>query len=94
MALCLFVRPSVCLSVFLSQVGVLSKRMDESGWFLAWKLPLLWLHTTFYHGLIRRALGLPGGSGGHTGGASCAVHQGPRPLGAHQRGPDSNLKKK
>ena len=32
-------------------------------------------------------------SGGHTGGASGAVHQGPRPLGAHQRGPDSNLKK-
>jgi len=30
-------------------------------------------------------------SGGHTGGASGAVHQGPRPLGAHQRGPDSNL---
>ena len=28
-------------------------------------------------------------SGGHTGGASGAVHQGPRPLGAHQRGPDS-----
>ena len=27
-------------------------------------------------------------SGGHTGGASGAVHQGPRPLGAHQRGPD------
>ena len=26
-------------------------------------------------------------SGGHTGGASGAVHQGPRPLGAHQRGP-------
>jgi len=24
---------------FLSQVGVLSKRMDESGWFLAWELP-------------------------------------------------------
>jgi len=33
------------------------------------------------------------GSGGHTGGASGAVHQGPRPLGAHQPGPDSNLKK-
>ena len=31
------------------------------------------------------------GSGGHTGGASGAVHQGPRPLGAHQRGPDSNF---
>jgi len=30
-------------------------------------------------------------SGGHTGGASGAVHQGPRPLGAHQRGPDSNF---
>jgi len=25
-------------------------------------------------------------SGGHTGGASGAVHQGPQPLGAHQRG--------
>jgi len=32
-------------------------------------------------------------SGGHTGGASGAVHQGPRPLEAHQRGLDSNLKK-
>ena len=30
-------------------------------------------------------------SGGHTGGASGAVHQGPLPLGAHQRGPDSNF---
>jgi len=29
---------SVCLC--LSQVGVLSKRMDESSWFLAWELPL------------------------------------------------------
>ena len=27
------------VSVCLSQVGVLSKRMDESGWFLAWQLP-------------------------------------------------------
>ena len=33
-------------------------------------------------------------SGGHTGGASGAVHQGPRPLGAHQRGPDSNFYEK
>ena len=33
-------------------------------------------------------------SGGHTGGASGAVHQGPRPLGAHQRGPDSNFLEK
>jgi len=31
MALCLSVSLSVCL--LLSQVGVLSKRMDESGWF-------------------------------------------------------------
>ena len=30
-------------------------------------------------------------SGGHTGGASGAVHQGPRPLGAHQRRPDNNF---
>jgi len=30
-------------------------------------------------------------SGGHTGDASGVVHQGPRPLGAHQRGPDSNF---
>ena len=30
-------------------------------------------------------------SGGHTGGASGAVHQGPQPLGAHQRGPGSNF---
>ena len=30
-------------------------------------------------------------SGGHTGDASGAVHQGPRPLGAHQWGPDSNF---
>ena len=30
----------LCLSVSLSQVGVLSKRMNESGWvFVAWKLP-------------------------------------------------------
>ena len=35
-----------------------------------------------------------GDSGGHTGGASGAVHQGPRPLGAHQRGPDSNFLEK
>ena len=30
-----------CLRLFLcrSQVGVLSKRMNESGWFLAWELP-------------------------------------------------------
>ena len=31
------------------------------------------------------------GSGGHTGGASGAVHQGPRPLRAHQQRPDSNF---
>jgi len=31
--------PSVRLSVCLSQVGVLSKRMNESGWFLACELP-------------------------------------------------------
>ena len=35
MALCLSVRPSVRLS----QVGVLSKLSDESGWFSAWELP-------------------------------------------------------
>jgi len=29
---------SVCLSVCLSQVGVLSKRMDGLSWFLAWRL--------------------------------------------------------
>jgi len=42
-------------------------------------------------GLIRIFNGI---SGGHTGGASGAVHQGPRPLGAHQRGPDSNFLEK
>jgi len=30
----------VCVYVCLSRVGVLLKRMDESGWFLAWELPL------------------------------------------------------
>jgi len=35
MALSLSVNPSVCLL----QLGVLSKRMDESCWFLAWELP-------------------------------------------------------
>jgi len=34
MTLCL----SVCLSVYLSQVGVLSKQLNESDWFLARKL--------------------------------------------------------
>jgi len=37
------VRPSVCLSVCLSQVGVLSKRLNESGWF--WHACFL-RHTT------------------------------------------------
>ena len=40
MALCLSVCLSVCVS--LSQVGVLSKRMDESGWFLASELPSIY----------------------------------------------------
>jgi len=35
MALC----PSICLSDRLSQVGVLSKRLDESGWVSVWELP-------------------------------------------------------
>ena len=29
----------LCLSVRLSQAGVVSKRLDESSWFLAWRLP-------------------------------------------------------
>ena len=29
----------LCLSVCLSQVGVLSKQLDESSWFLARELP-------------------------------------------------------
>ena len=33
---------SVSVCVRLSQVGVLSKRMNESGWFLAWEL-----HSTY-----------------------------------------------
>jgi len=35
---------SVCLSVCvcLSQVGVLSKRMNESSWLLAWELPIIY----------------------------------------------------
>jgi len=36
MALCLSVCPFV--RICLSQVGVLSKRVDESSWFLAWRL--------------------------------------------------------
>jgi len=39
MSLCLSVS---CLSVCLSQVGVLSKQVNESGWFLAWGL-----HSTY-----------------------------------------------
>ena len=39
-ALCLSVSVCVCLS----QVGVLSKRINESGWFLAWKLS--WTYPT------------------------------------------------
>ena len=44
MALC----PSVCLSVSvrLSQIGVLSKWLYESSWFLAWELPST--HPTLY----------------------------------------------
>jgi len=42
-------------------------------------------------GLEVMTKGVRTGSGGHTGGASGAVHQGPRPLGAHQQGPDSNF---
>ena len=30
---------SLCPSLCLSQVGVLSKRMNESSWFLVWQLP-------------------------------------------------------
>jgi len=29
---------ALCLSVCMSQVGVLSKRLNESSWFLAWEL--------------------------------------------------------
>jgi len=36
MALCL------CLSVCLSQVGAPSKRLNKSGWFLAWELPSMY----------------------------------------------------
>jgi len=39
MALCLSVSVSVCLS----QVGVLPKRLNESSWFLAWELPSSYL---------------------------------------------------
>ena len=35
MALC----PSICSSDRLSQIGVLSKRLDESGWVSVWELP-------------------------------------------------------
>ena len=31
--------PSVCPSVRLSQTSIVSKQMDESSWFLAWRLP-------------------------------------------------------
>ena len=30
---------SVCVRLSLPQVGVLSKQLNESGWFLAWELP-------------------------------------------------------
>ena len=33
---------SVCLCP--SQVGILSKRLNESSWFLAWELPSTYLH--------------------------------------------------
>jgi len=33
------VYPSLCRSVCLSQAGVVSKRLDKSSWFLAWRLP-------------------------------------------------------
>jgi len=33
---CVYVCLSVCLSV---TIGVLSKRLEESSWFLAWELP-------------------------------------------------------
>jgi len=35
----LFVRPSVCMSVCLSQAGIVSKRLEGSSWFLACRLP-------------------------------------------------------
>ena len=44
-SLCLSVRTSVCssvclsVSVCLSQVGVLSKQVEELNWVLAWELP-------------------------------------------------------
>jgi len=36
-----WVWPCICLSVYmcLAQVGVVSKRLNESSWFLAWELP-------------------------------------------------------
>jgi len=53
-----FVCPS--FSVCSSQVGVLSKRLDGSSWFLAWRyLPTM---TVTYLSIIEepRAKGLPG----------------------------------
>ena len=91
MALCLSVRPSVCLFFCHKSVFYRNGWMNRTSFWHGSFLYYGFILYTFYHGLIRRALGLPGGSGGHTGGASGAVHQGPRPLGAHQRGPDSNF---
>jgi len=39
--------PSVCLSVRLSQAGVLSKRLDASSWYLAWRLPSIYPKLCF-----------------------------------------------
>ena len=47
LALCLCLSASVCLSVCLSQVGVLSKWMDGSSWFSACRL-LLTSSTQYY----------------------------------------------
>ena len=41
---------SVSLCVCLSQVGVLSKRLEGSGWFLAWRLP------STYHTVCRNEI--------------------------------------
>ena len=39
MGLCLSVRLSLCTFVCLLHAGIVSKRLDESSWFMAWRLP-------------------------------------------------------
>jgi len=44
---------ALCLSVCLSQVGILLKRLNKLGWFLAWELP------STYHKLCYKEIRIP-----------------------------------